>query len=145
VSLTVCHRPETGLAIVRLDGRVTLEDHIRMIEAWLSPGSPLLTARAFIVDARSLTAYDLGFSEMMRMSTRLSRAFAGLAEAMPFLLLVPDDWRFGMARMFQSLSGIVGNIDVHIYEREADVLRACCLDIPRLDALWQDQSLPLAI
>lgn len=75
--------------------------------------------RPALLDARAVTAVDLGFSEVFSLYSLISRCCAEAGARMRIAILTADDLTFGIARIFENLAETSGTIQVAIFEEES--------------------------
>lgn len=116
----VIHR-EPDLQEIVYSGQVTMTDARRFLsEAMRDPrhyhGMPSL------IDLRTMTGIDLGFSDMLILRDKLAEVLEGASGQTRIAILAGGETAYGVGRMFAAAAGEIPGVEVEVFGSRDDAL-----------------------
>lgn len=134
-------RYDLELSLLRFFGAVSVPDIKEAVTAAMIRNATPPYSTTALVDARMIQSYDASFLELIGFSQWLRSVFAPSGRKLPILILVDNDWKYGMAHMFAMAAGAVGGLGVCLCATEAAMLDTCGIDDTDLEGLFQPEHL----
>lgn len=134
-------RRDLKAKLLRFSGNVGPQELEDIIErALLQDPDPPFDLRT-LVDTRDAETYDMSFIKALGLTSRLEWIYERSGHRLDAIILVQQNWKFGLANMFAVAASASAYLSVRVVETESDVLRAADLPEQDLAALFPPSSL----
>lgn len=107
--------PEWNLKYVHVTSSIELEE-LRLLAAEYFDDPQFDLSLSFLVDLRDLVASSARFRDVFALYSYYRRKLAGATKPIEVAIVAPDDFAFGMAHMFFSLTNMGNVMRVKIFD-----------------------------